>query len=212
MMDSALNGQLKGLGADVVRHVDVPFRLGSSSVDLAAFVQDLDFDAESELSTIETILDEGMKKYAGKPAQSDTWIGPRLHAGLRLTRRQAADRSLWRYLAIGSFPEYVRWRWSTETDESEPIPPALDRFVGPDYKHALARLWWMAEIFRNGADYGPARRALAIQDIANNLFRMDIAHHRPTPWRRPPTLPRRRSPSTCSPRMNDSMTLRARPG
>jgi hypothetical protein len=55
-----------------------------------------------------------------------------------------------------------------------------DRFAGPIYKHAIARLWWMAELFRNGNDYGAVPLALMNQDIPNNLFRMDIAHHRPT--------------------------------
>jgi hypothetical protein len=38
----------------------------------------------------------------------------------------------------------------------------------------------MAELFRDGPDYSPVALALANQDIPNNLFRMDVAHHRPT--------------------------------
>jgi hypothetical protein len=171
---------LKGMSADVVRHLDVSFRLGSANIDASEFIYDLDFGRDLALDPVLSVLDEGMRKFETKQAQSDSWIGPRLHSALRLTRREAAERGIWRFLAVEICPNYVRWRWASEDAEGDPVPPALDRFVGPDYKHAIGRLWWMAEVFRNGPDYAPASRALSIQDITNNLFRMDIVHHRPT--------------------------------
>jgi Family of unknown function (DUF6339) len=171
---------LKSMNADIVRHLDVPFRLGSATIDGTQFTSEADVGREIDLAPLRAVMDEGMRKFESRRALSDTWIGPRLHSVLRLTRREAALRGIWRYLAIEAFSDYVRWRWTREKNNGDLEPPALDRFVGPDYKHALGRLWWMAEVFRNGSDYGPASRALSIQDIANNLFRMDIAHHRPT--------------------------------
>ena len=35
-------------------------------------------------------------------------------------------------------------------------------------------------MFRDGADYEPAAKALSNQDVVNNMFRTDTAHHRPT--------------------------------
>jgi hypothetical protein len=114
---------------------------------------------------------------------ADAWLAPRLHYALRLTRREASDRELWRWLGCVYAADYVRWRWGSP-DPEPPIPldvaAKLDRFVGPERKHAVSRLWWMAELFRNGDDYLPADQAMRNQDIPNNLFRMDIAHHRPT--------------------------------
>src|SRR5207244_262844 len=119
------------------------------------------------------------KRFASKDAaKSDEWLGPRLHHVLRLKRTEAAERGIWLYLAIVERPDYVVWRWGSEDETKEPVN--VDRFAGPDYKHAFARLWWMVELFRDGPDYEPATLALRSQDIPNNLFRMDIAHHRPT--------------------------------
>ena len=111
-------------------------------------------------------------------ATSDRWLGPRLHSALRLSRREAARRGVWRFLGVCVVPDYVRWRFSGDRDDPE-SPAKLERFVGADYKQALSRLWWMSEMFRNGPDYEPATRALGNQDVINNLFRMNVAHHRP---------------------------------
>ena len=50
---------------------------------------------------------------------------------------------------------------------------AEDRWIGPIHKQALARLWWGAEIFRDGADYAPVERAFIRQDLINSYL------HRP---------------------------------
>jgi hypothetical protein len=169
---------LMELDQDVVRRVDRSFLVDGLPIDVDDLVHD--FSREVDLASVEVVVSEAMTRFTSDDrAQSDAWLGPRLHAALRLTRREAARRGIWRYLGVVAFPHYVRWRWPREKDD-QPAPPALERFVGPDYKQALARLWWMAELFRNGDDYAPAVEALANQDITNNLFRMDVAHHRPT--------------------------------
>lgn len=169
---------LKELDQEVIRRIDRSFLVQGVPVDADDLVEDLPRDVD--LSAAEAVIAEAMRRFPREERQrSDAWVGPRLHAGMRLTRREAARRGIWRYLGVVVFPEYVRWRWSGEKD-GEIQPPTLDRFVGPDYKQALARLWWMAELFRNADDYGPAAAALSNQDVTNNLFRMDVAHHRPT--------------------------------
>jgi hypothetical protein len=55
-----------------------------------------------------------------------------------------------------------------------------DRFCGPHYKQAFARLWWAAEIFRDGDDYRPAVTACRNQDVLNTMLRLDVIDHRPT--------------------------------
>jgi hypothetical protein len=169
--------QLKELDQEVARRIDREFLVNGTTF----ATEDLETPIEPaiDLSAVSLVLDEAMRRFPREDRQaSDAWLGPRFHAALRLTRREAARRGIWRYLGVVAFPDYIRWRWPREKDGVSE-PPALERFIGPDYKHALARLWWMSELFRNGADYASATHALGNQDVANNLFRMDIAHHRP---------------------------------
>ena len=133
------------------------------------------------LEPVRVVLDEAMSRYSqADAAASDSWLGPRLHAALRLSRREAGNRDLWRFLSLWA-ADYVRWRFGPPAGEDDPENAAkAERFIGPDSKHSLARLWWMAEVFRDGKNYSTAALALTQQDIVNNLFRMSISNHRPT--------------------------------
>jgi hypothetical protein len=175
-MDTAFD--LQELEQAVAPRLDEQFRAGAASSGFEeyrrAFARDLD------LSGAVAVIEETMRRFSTEDrAASDCWAGPRLHAALRLSRREASRRGVWRYLGVCVFPEYVRWRF-TDPKEDLPKPPPLERFVGDETKHALGRLWWMAEMFRDGSDYEPAAKALSNQDVINNLFRNDTAHHRPT--------------------------------
>jgi hypothetical protein len=154
------------------------FRSGAEAVDFSSDVRD--FHRDIPLAPLGSVMEEALVRFErDERTQSDQWLGPRVHACLRLTRREAAKRDIWSFLGAVALPEYVLWRW--QDTKAEPQGPApLDRFAGSDYKQALARLWWTAELFRNGADYGPAVKALSNQDITNTLLRVDYAHHRPT--------------------------------
>lgn len=100
-------------------------------------------------------------------AVSDRWLAPRLHYALRLTRAQAADRNLWAWLAV-RYHSHVVWRWATADGSVKE-----DRWTGRVNKQVLMRLWWGAELFRNGDDYTPAQRAFVRQDLPNSYL------HRP---------------------------------
>lgn len=156
------------------------FRAGLEQPSFADFETSLDFGHSVDLEAVRTFIDEAMRRFTRTESTSaDVWLAPRLHYALRLSRREAGHRGMWRWLGVVFAPEYVQWRWGSP-DASTATAATEDRFVGADYKHALARLWWMAELFRDGPDYAPVESALKNQDIPNNLFRMDIAHHRPT--------------------------------
>jgi hypothetical protein len=155
-------------------------RAGRDALESADYQRE--FDRGLELEPLAMVLAEAMSKFADNPPESDAWAAPRVHYALRLTRREAAERDVWRFVGLVAEPGYVRWRWGAGEDPEATVEdaPGLERFAGPDYKHAVARLWWMAELFRDGPDYAPAALAMTNQDIPNNLFRMDLAHHRPT--------------------------------
>ena len=169
---------LKELSFGVTARLDPGFRAGTGGLEITPYVTD--FYREIDLRPFRAVVDETMKRFddPADRARSDSWLGPRLHHSLRLHRNEAARRGVWLFLAVADRPDYVRWRFGGEDGTDEPA--RVERFAGPDYKHAFARLWWMSELFRNGPDYRPAVQALSNQDIVNNLFRMDVAHHRPT--------------------------------
>jgi hypothetical protein len=102
------------------------------------------------------------------PASWDAWLAPRIHAALRLSRREAAMPGFWMHLAVVDHPEYVRERF----------PNSAARYTGTDMIHALSRLWWGAELFRVGPDYSPVGLAFTPQDIPNTIFRLRAAHNR----------------------------------
>jgi len=123
------------------------------------------------LATLLTDLAEEHGTLArGDRVGTDAWLAPRLHAALRLTRREAADPGVWAFLA-GVQPAttaYTRWRW---TDDEGAVAPI--RIVGRMNQQAIARLWWCAELFRDGADYRPVEQAFAQSELVN------LCLHRP---------------------------------
>ncbi|MFJ6250418.1 MULTISPECIES: DUF6339 family protein [unclassified Streptomyces] len=129
------------------------------------------------LRAIRDLIDDAMYIHRDEqPTKVDPWLAPRLHAILRLTRAEAADPALWNYLALGVAPDFVVWRHLSETTRTV----NAQYFKGAHYKQAFARLWWSAELFRNGRDYEPAVVACGNQDILNTALRLDIIDHRPT--------------------------------
>lgn len=157
------------------------FRLGTDDLDLNHHLVKVPGLRPHRLEPVRVVLDEVMIRYDhGEVASSDAWLGPRLHAALRLSKREAASRDLWRFLGLWA-ADYVRWRFGPGPGVEDPdLAAQTERFVGSDSKQAMARLWWMSELFRDGKDYATAALALTNQDIINNLFRMRIAKHRPT--------------------------------
>lgn len=105
-------------------------------------------------------------------ATSDRWLSPRIHYALRLFRGESAERGVWQWIAL-RYPWYVEWRWS---DRDGAV--AADRWWGPIHKQAFARLWWGAEIFRDGADYRPVERAFVFQDLPNSYLHRPVVRCR----------------------------------
>jgi hypothetical protein len=167
------------------------FRLGAVDLDVTPYLGAMPGGRKHRLEPIRVVLDEAMRLFPqSDAAASDAWIGPRLHAALRLSRREAGTRGIWRFLGLWA-ADYVRWRWGPQAGEDDVDRAAKgERFIGADYKQALARLWWMAELFRDGKDYSTAALAMTNQDIINNLFRARLAHHRPTALAALQVLPR----------------------
>jgi hypothetical protein len=153
------------------------FRRGDpATVDAGSYIEDLNLGREVQLAPLREVVAEAVKRFKYDPPKSDPWLGPRVHATLRLTRREAADKRLWEYLTVVEFPHYVRWRWDKIDNPDKVVPQ--DRFLGEDSKNALARLWWAAELTRNGSDYKRSEIALGISRFSVSWLHLILAHHR----------------------------------
>ncbi|MCX5382222.1 DUF6339 family protein [Streptomyces sp. NBC_00083] len=133
--------------------------------------------ARWDAKAVRVLFDEAKRRHEHERTAADAWLAPRLHATLRMTRREAAESGLWNFLAMVVAPDYVLWRHKGATQEGERA--TADRFVGIHYKQTFARLWWAAELFRDGDDYRPAVSACKNQDVLNTVLRFDIIDHRP---------------------------------
>ncbi|WP_329365280.1 DUF6339 family protein [Streptomyces sp. NBC_00669] len=140
-------------------------------------------DRRGELLPVRDLAEDAMaycRNRGLKTTQADAWLAPRLHAVLRLTRREAADTGFWNYLALGVAPDYTVWRHLSEPKDGKVAKVTAERFRGQYHKQVFARLWWAAELFRDGSDYEPVVTACGNQDILNTALRMSVINHRPT--------------------------------
>jgi hypothetical protein len=81
--------------------------------------------------------------------EMDAWLAPRLHAAMRIPRRLAGDKRFWAWVAIERANSYVVRRWTSRAQE--PVRPW--RYTGDLLRNTISRLWWGAEMTRNGSDY-----------------------------------------------------------
>ncbi|WP_433697732.1 DUF6339 family protein [Nocardiopsis sp. CA-288880] len=133
------------------------------------------------IDPIRELIDEARKRFDDAPTEADAWLAPRLHSVLRFTRAEAADSGLWNHLALRIAPDHVFWRHIGKATQKKPVPMvSRSRFIGPFHTQAFARLWWAAELFRDGYDYEPVVVACGNQDVLNTALRMSIVLHRPT--------------------------------
>ncbi|WP_418957283.1 DUF6339 family protein [Streptomyces tritici] len=151
-------------------------------IDLAKVVEPLpEDDARWSVEPIRSLVEDAMFEFGDDRTRADGWLAPRLHATLRLTRREAADKRLWNHLALAVAPDYVAWRHLSEPTAKKPERRiAAERFRGPADRQCFSRLWWAAELFRNGPDYEPVELACGNQDLIHTVLRLELIDHRPT--------------------------------
>lgn len=129
------------------------------------------------LDALDAAVDEALERHARHDPGLDATLAPALHRALPLSRREAADDGVWRYLTVIHRPDLVRHRW-----ENRSWATMRTRFWRPGTRpdsNAIARLWWIAELTREGEDYSLTTAVLARQPLATALFVRDLAHYRP---------------------------------
>lgn len=128
-----------------------------------------------DFGPLEEVINECLRRKWPRPSASDQWLAPRLHASLRLTRREASDNRLWIFLAVLPLRKYVLWRFPGKTGTAD-----VSNFFGSKGEHAIARLWWGAELTRNGASYSATEKFFSNTDIPNSWLHTNLFRHRPT--------------------------------
>ena len=133
----------------------------------------LDFPRPVDLTPLANVLREVMTRYKTEPEKSDPWLAPRLHAALRLYRDEAADSRLWEYLTMAAAREYTIWRWGNADGTITP-----NRVIGQERRNALGRLWWLAELARDGPDYTAVTQVSQLQESINTVTDVDFSQNR----------------------------------
>ncbi|MEV4321280.1 DUF6339 family protein [Microbispora rosea] len=136
--------------------------------------------ARWESAPVRNLIDKALHRFELTRTQADAWLAPRLHATLRLTRAEASDPALWSHLAMRIAPDYVAWRHPGRNLSEDQLHKVNKvRFAGPFDRQAFTRLWWAAELFRDGPDYRPVEVACGHQDVLNTILGLRITLHRP---------------------------------
>ncbi|WP_022926728.1 DUF6339 family protein [Patulibacter americanus] len=157
---------MKVLAPAVGARLTDAFVIGSEEPDVEGLVSDVG-RVDVATDDVVDLFEHARKMFGDDAAASDRWLGPRVHAALRLTRREAGERGMWLHLSIVDCPDYVRWRY----------PDQRARFIGGAATNAFSRLWWTTELFRRGSDYGPASEALKLQEIPNTLLKISATRN-----------------------------------
>jgi hypothetical protein len=130
-----------------------------------------------ELDAFDDAVDGLLATTPRHDAGIDRIAAPALHRALPMSRREASQPGVWRFLAVAHRPDFVRHRW-----ENRSWATMRTRFWSPGTRpdsNAFCRLWWIAELTRDGASYRLTDEVFARQALATNLFVRTIGHHRP---------------------------------
>ncbi|MBX3270388.1 MAG: hypothetical protein KF729_09020 [Sandaracinaceae bacterium] len=136
-----------------------------------------ELDRAIPLDAFDAAVDGALVEHPAHAPALDAWLAPRLHASLPLTRREAADPGIWRFLAVVRRPELARHRW-----ENVSWAVTKQRYWSFGTRHTanvFARLYWVAELTREGASYALTERVLGRPALATPLFARGWSQHRP---------------------------------
>ena len=115
-------------------------------------IEDVEF--EVDLEPVRDLVREVIHSLERESRGIDSYAAARLHQALPLPRRIARDRGVFHYLSVVVFPEFVRHRWPRGNDGRW----FRDRFLGIHQQNTFGRLWWAAELSRDGEGYSLSSR------------------------------------------------------
>lgn len=135
------------------------------------------FAREIDLTPLDRGLARLMSEVDEHSTRIDALAAPLLHRSLPLSRREAADAGVFRFLAVVHRPDFIRHRY-----EFQSWPTMRDRFWRAGLRHdsnTFSRLWWIAELSAAEGDYSLTARAFATQSVAIQVFVRSFGYYRP---------------------------------
>lgn len=123
-----------------------------------------------DATLVARLIDHVRSRYE-KPPQSDGWLASRVHAVLRMPRRIAAHRGMWFGAATGAFRAYVDWRHPRDLPTD-----TWWRYNGDLLRNGVSRLWWGAEMLRDGPDYSLV--PVGFQSVRTYMFVSELRYSR----------------------------------
>jgi Family of unknown function (DUF6339) len=130
-----------------------------------------------ELDELGAAIDWLLRNTERYDARIDQLAAPLVHGALPLSRREAGQPGVWRFLALVAFPELIRHRWEARTWST-----TRTRYWSPGTRpdsNAFARLWWIAELTRDGQSYALTDEVLARQPLTTPIFVRKFSSYRP---------------------------------
>jgi hypothetical protein len=133
-------------------------------------ITDIEFNGNLVNSLVYAALDRFAGDDDDEKGALDSFLAPRLHAAIRLSRNDAANHLIWAWVASVPMSKYMRKRWPLGEDDQEKKKPGW-RYVDSNLmRNGIARLWWAGEILRSGPDYklveAPLRGVYAFQSVS----------------------------------------------
>jgi hypothetical protein len=146
------------------------FLAGGQTPDLKPYLEPMEeeFDAEA----LKALFEAAMALERTK-TETDAWLSPRFHYLFRLSRRTAGDRGVWAWLAMTICRPYVMWRFASDGQMK------AWRYYGDLLRNAVSRLWWGAEMVRNGPSYEDVPRVFGRVRTAEFALELSYSRYRP---------------------------------
>lgn len=132
-----------------------------------------------DLGPFGELIDNTKAVYERYSTAMDTAMVIDLHKALPISRRQASDMRFWAWLGLEYAPDFVAWRWKPN---GEPPMRSRARFCGDRVRQTFSRIWWAAELTRQGDDYDLTTQLVNLpgfQDIYEALFGRAFGNYRP---------------------------------
>lgn len=141
-------------------------------LDRLAFTSNIPQPVKLDVASIVTICAEAAAKLPNNSrnkvmADADYSAAVALHKNLLATgfgRQLAGDPGVWMWLNL-VVPDWAleRWKGSSERGSN------YEQWFGSPFSNALGRLFWVAELMRDGEDYSAARGAFLQQNVVNDI-------------------------------------------
>jgi Family of unknown function (DUF6339) len=161
---------LNRLKPSVLAVITSDFLAGGQTPDLTPYAEptEEEFDGEALRA-----LFDAAKALEKSASETDAWLAPRFHYLLRISRRTAGDRGVWAWLAMTICRPYVTWRFAPEGNMK------AWRYYGDHLRNAVSRLWWGAEMVRNGPSYEHV--PLVFSRVRTAQFALELSYSRYRP-------------------------------